>query len=65
MAGHSFAVNANLQRKSGNPSTYEQTLGLDLPKPFIFGQLCFYKPAPTVWNIAEKDPSLRVGVFLD
>ena len=64
-AGRTFAVHCNQARRKGNPSAYEGVTGNSPIKTFVFGQLCFYKPAPTVWKSAKIDASLRPGVFLD
>ena len=61
-AGHCYSVNAC--QTSG---AYERAYGEVMPTTFVFGQLVFYNPAPTIKSHkqAKTDQRLRPGIFLD
>ena len=60
-AGMCFAVHARLANGS-----YAALLGENaaLFMTFVFGQLVFYRPAPTIYKPSKVDSPLRPGIFL-
>ena len=64
-AGHCYAFNENLSVNHTGASAYETVVGTFTHMKFVYGQLCFYKPAPTIYKPAKTDSTLRPGVFLD
>ena len=60
-----FAFNDCLDTKKGNDPAYLQLVSDFMHDQFVYGQLCFYKPAPTQIELAKTDHPLRPGVFLD
>ena len=70
-AGSCFAVNNNATAPAeGEKSSYEKVTGQkwnikDKGRTFLFGELVFFKPAPTIDRQDKLDSTLRAGVFLD
>ena len=64
-AGHTFAVNDTCARRAGAYSARQASGYEDDFRTFVWGQLVFYKPAPTIIKMAKTDHPLRAGVFLD
>jgi len=60
LAGSCYAFSANLATKA-----YEAIAGEFKGEQFIFGQLCFFKLAPTIDTPAKTDNRLAPGIFLN
>ena len=71
LAGHCYSVNYCAKpKRPGAKSSYEEITGnkfnmKDSGRTFIFGELVFFKPAPTIEVTEKPGSTLQPGVFLD